>query len=66
MKSYTFFFFRPGCAIPSFDIALCRDDHEARSWAPRLAEGRPQCCKVEVWDECKLVHEISWAGALAA
>ena len=59
MKSYTFFYFRPDSAIPSFDIALCADDEEARSWAPRLAESRPHCCKLEVWDEIKLVHEIS-------
>ena len=66
MKSYTFFFFRSYSSIPSFDIALCGDDQQARTRAAQLAEARRQCCKVEVWDEGKLVHEISRPELLAA
>jgi hypothetical protein len=66
MKNYTFFFFRPGHPVPSFDIAICADDEEARSWAPRLARTRPHCRKLEVWDESRLIHRACWAEAEAS
>jgi hypothetical protein len=62
MKTYTFFFFRPDNPIPSFDIAACADDDEARSWGPRLAGARPHCHRMEVWDERTLVHQVCWDG----
>ena len=61
MKHYTFFFYGPIRPIPSFEIAECADDEEARSRAPQLAQTRPDCRKLEVWDEAKLVHQVSWA-----